>query len=314
MFTQTLTQILVSVILPVFVIIGIGWLLDRRFQLDLPTLSKLNFYVFVPALMFVMLLEEPITAKELLTVGVFSVAHFALLFALAWAAFLHRRLRDRRTVMTLGAVLYNCGNFGIPLVLLAFPGNRGVVGILVIIIMVQNLLTFTAGVWLMERQARAAGSALLNMLKLPTLYAIVLALLMRWQGWELPREMLVLNDPHGRPGVINYLANGLIGIALLTLGVQLSRARLSKALGPVSAVTGMRLLVSPLLAAGLLLFFPFSREVAAVLIVAAGFPVAVNLTILSAEYRQHEDLASQSIFISTLLSAVTLAVLLAVVR
>jgi len=313
MFMQILGQILVSVILPVFVIIGIGWLLDRRFQLDLPTLSKLNFYVFVPALMFVMLLEEPITAKELLTVGVFSVAHFALLFAVAWTAFMHRRLRDRRTVMTLGTVLYNCGNFGIPLVLLAFPDNRSVVGILVIIIMVQNLLTFTAGVWLMERQARAAGSALLNMLKLPTLYAIVLALLMRWQGWELPRELLVLNNA-GRAGVINYLANGLIGIALLTLGVQLSRARLSRALGPVSAVTGMRLLISPLLAAALLPFFHFNREVAAVLIVAAGFPVAVNLTILSAEYRQHEDLASQSIFISTLLSAVTLAVLLAVAR
>ena len=48
----------------------------------------------------------------------------------------------------------------------------------------------------------------------------------------------------------------------------------------------------------------------ALLVVAAGFPVAVNLTILSAEYRRDEDLASQSIFVSTLLSGVTLAVLL----
>ena len=55
MFIHTLGQILYSVILPVFIIIGVGWLLDRKFQLDLPTLSKLNFYVFVPALMFVML-------------------------------------------------------------------------------------------------------------------------------------------------------------------------------------------------------------------------------------------------------------------
>ena len=312
MFMHTLGQILLSVILPVFIIIGIGWLLDRRFQLDLPTLSKLNFYVFVPALMFVLLLEEKITGTELLRVGVFSLAHFVLLFTLAWAVFLHRSLRDRRTVMTLGVVLYNCGNFGIPLVLLAF--GHGPIGVLVIIIMVQNFVTFTAGVWLMERQTRSAGSALANMLKMPTLYAIALALVMRWQGWVLPRELLVINDPAGRPGVINYLANGLIGIALLTLGVQLSRARLSRALGPVTAVTGMRLLVSPLLAAALLPFFRFTPETAAVLVVAAGFPVAVNLTILSAEYRRHEDLASQSIFISTLLSALTLAVLLAVMK
>jgi len=303
MFMQTLGQILLSVILPVFFIIGIGWLLDRRFQLDLPTLSKLNFYVFVPALMFVLLLEEKITGTELLGVGAFSLAHFVLLFALAWVVFLHRRLRDRRTVMTLGVVLYNCGNFGIPLVLLAF--GHGPIGVLVIIIMVQNFVTFTAGVWLMERQARSAGSALANMLKMPTLYAIVLALLLRWQGWEVPGPLMKS---------IEYLADGLIGIALLTLGVQLSRARLSRALGPVTAVTGMRLLASPLLAAALVPFFHFSKEVTAVLVVAAGFPVAVNLTILSAEYRQHEDLASQSIFISTLLSAVTLAVLLAVMK
>jgi len=303
MFMQTLGQILLSVILPVFFIIGIGWLLDRRFQLDLPTLSKLNFYVFVPALMFVLLLEEKITGTELLGVGAFSLAHFVLLFALAWIVFLHRRLRDRRTVMTLGTVLYNCGNFGIPLVLLAF--GHGPIGVLVIIIMVQNFVTFTAGVWLMERQARSAGSALANMLKMPTLYAIVLALLLRWQGWEVPGPLMKS---------IKYLADGLIGIALLTLGVQLSRARLSRALGPVTAVTGMRLLASPLLAAALVPFFHFSKEVTAVLVVAAGFPVAVNLTILSAEYRQHEDLASQSIFISTLLSAVTLAVLLAVMK
>jgi len=160
-------------------------------------------------------------------------------------------------------------------------------------------------VWLMERQARAAGSALVNMLKQPTLYAIVLALLLRGLGWTVPKPLM---------DAIKYLGDGLIGVALLTLGVQLSRARLSRALAPVGAVTGMRLLVSPLLAAALAPLFHFSREITAVLIVAAGFPVAVNLTILSAEYRTHEDLAAQSIFISTLLSAVTLAVLLAVVR
>ena len=50
------------------------------------------------------------------------------------------------------------------------------------------------------------------------------------------------------------------------------------------------------------------------LAVAAGFPVAVNLTILAAEYRQDEALATQSIFLTTLLSAATVAVLILLVR
>ena len=33
--------------------IGAGWLLDRKFRLDLTTLVKLNIYFFVPAFIFV---------------------------------------------------------------------------------------------------------------------------------------------------------------------------------------------------------------------------------------------------------------------
>jgi predicted permease len=307
-----LLDILTSVILPIFIIIGIGWLLDRRFQLDLPTLSKLNFYVFLPALLFVLLLKEPIDLQNMLTVGAFFTVHLLLLFALAWVLFSLRGLRERRTVMTLGSVLNNCGNYGIPLVLLAF--GPGVVWALVVIIILNALFTFTAGVWMLERQARSTGSALANMARFPAVYAIVLALVMRWQGWRLPDALLTLQEGALRPGSLNYLADGLVGIALLTLGVQLSRAKLSTVLLPVLSVTGMRLIVSPLLALALLPFFRFNAELSAMLIVAAGFPVAVNLTILAAEYRQDEEMISQSIFFSTLLSAGTLAVILMLVR
>ena len=302
-----LFTILTSIILPIFIIIGIGWALDRAFRLDLPTLSKLNFYVFVPALMFVMLLRDDLDLGQVARISLFTIAHLALLFAVAWSVFLHRGLRPKQTVMTLGVVLNNCGNYGIPLVMLAFKGRTAetAVGALVIIIMIQNLFTFTAGVWMMERQARGAGSVLKNMAKIPVVYVIILALLMRWQGWHLPEPLMA---------PVNHLADGLIAIALLTLGVQLSRARLTRALAPVATVTGMRLFLAPLLAAALLPFFHFDNSIAAVMIVAAGFPVAVNLTILAAEYKQDEDLAAQSIFISTLLSALTLTVILALVR
>lgn len=299
-------QILGSVILPIFLIVGAGWLLDRVFRLDLPTLSKLNFYIFVPALMFVMLLDDRIDARTVGVVSVFTLLHLLLLFGLTWAVGALPALRPRRTVLTLGVALNNCGNFGIPLVGLAFvhwPVNP--VAILTVIIMVQNLFTFTAGVWLMEREARGGAGVLRSMAKIPVVYVILLALLLNWRHWMPPAPVM-----HS----IRLIGQGLIPIALLTLGVQLSRARLSKALGPVFTVTGLRLLFAPLLAVALLPLFHLDHAVAAILVTAAGFPVAVNLTILSAEYRQDEDLAAQSIFLSTLLSGATLAVLLALVR
>jgi len=85
--------------------------------------------------------------------------------------------------------------------------------------------------------------------------------------------------------------------------VQLSRTRLGHNLPAVAAASAMRLVVSPALAWGLARLFAFPPQVAAVVVVAAGFPVAVNVYILAAEYRHDEEIASQSIFVTTLASA-----------
>jgi predicted permease len=297
-------EILGSVILPIFLLIGLGALVERAFRLDQDTLSKLNFYVFVPALSFIILLDANLSAAQMGSVGLFSLAHAAALFALAWGVGWLPALRQHRTPIALGAILYNIGNYGIPLTVLAFGKTQ--VGIVAIVIVVQNLLTFTLGVWLMEHRVRGtARAALLGMLKLPILYAIALALLLRAFHVTLPAPVRAPLD---------YLADGLIPLALLTLGAQLARTRLGNDATALAAITVLRLLVSPLLAFLLVRLFGISGVPAQVLIVAAGFPVAVNLTILAAEYRQDEALAAQSIFLTTLLSSVTVAVLILLVR
>ncbi len=292
-----LITVFLAVIAPIFLLIAVGIALDRRFRLDLPTLSKLNFYAFVPALTFVKLLEAEIRPAQMFTVGLFTLAHAALLLALAWSAFSF--LKEKQTILTLGTIFTNAGNYGIPFVLLAFGDAQ--IGVITTVLVVQNLLTFTLGIWLMERKAHGAGQVLGSMLRVPVVYAVALALTLR-------AFHLVPPAPIYAP--LKYLSDGLIPIALLTLGAQLARTRLTQDALPLSAVTAMRLLVSPLLAALLVVPFGFTAPVSAVLIASAGFPVAVNVYILAAEYRRDEELASQSIFLTTLLSGLTLSLLL----
>lgn len=274
-------------------------LLDRAFRLDLPTLSKLNFYVFVPALSFVKLLEARISSFDMMTVGLFSFTHLLLMLALSWGLFSFRAFRSQKTILTMGSIFYNAGNFGIPLTALAFGANA--VGIIAIVLVVQNFLNFTIGIWLFEHKANDFRRVLAGMAKVPVVYAVIVALLLRGLTINLPTQLM---------SPLRYLSDGLIPIALITLGVQLARTRLSSNLLPLTSVTVMRLLVSPMMAAVLALIFGFGAHLSQILIVAAGFPVAVNVYLLAAEYQQGEELASQSIFISTLLSAVTLSILL----
>ncbi|RIO77638.1 AEC family transporter, partial [Staphylococcus gallinarum] len=45
--------ILETVLLPIFIMIILGFILEHKFDLDLNTLAKLNIYVFVPGFIFV---------------------------------------------------------------------------------------------------------------------------------------------------------------------------------------------------------------------------------------------------------------------
>ena len=298
-----LLEILFSVILPIFLIIGVGVVLDRSFRLDLPTLSKLNFFVFVPALVFVKLLDADLPAGTLVSVALFGLAHVLALFALSVALFSRGALRQHRAALSIGAVFYNVGNYGIPFTVLAFGDQQ--VAIVAMLMVTQNLTNFTLGIWVAEGRRGTNRQRLSGLLRIPVVYVLAVALTMRALGLDL--------IPQVKQPLI-YLGNGLIPIALLTLGVQLSRCRLAQGMVPIGAVTLVRLVVSPLLAAGLVWLLGIGGVAGSVLIAAGGLPTAVNAFILASEYDRDPEVVSQCVFWTTLLSPLTLAVVLMLVR
>ncbi|MCL5996904.1 MAG: AEC family transporter, partial [Chloroflexi bacterium] len=137
-----------NIILPIFVLVGVGIVMDRTFHLDLATLSKLNFYVFVPALIFIKTLDAQLSPALFASVAAFTALHIVLMFVLSWTLFGLPPFSRQRPVLTLAAILSNAGNYGIPLATLAF-GAQGA-SAMAIVVMVQNLATFTAGLWIMD--------------------------------------------------------------------------------------------------------------------------------------------------------------------
>jgi predicted permease len=291
-------EVFVSIILPIFAVIGVGVLLGRLFALDAGTLSKLNFYVFVPAILLSKMLESDLEPARLGLTVVFCVIHLLLMLAVSLVLFKLGPLKAHRRTLTLGALFYNAGNYGLPLAKLAFGEES--VEIMAFVVIIQNLASFTLGLWLVADGQKRWPGALRQSLKAPAIYAILGGLLLNKLGIVLPQPVRI---------PVDILADGLIPVALLTLGVQLSRVRISSHLGALSALVITRLILSPLLAAGLAAvgqhLLPGTSAVAPILVVAAGLPVAVNVYILSAEYDREPELASQMVFWTTLASALT---------
>ena len=295
-----MVEIFLHILLPIFLLIGLGSLLDRAFSLDLGTLSKMSFYAFVPALVFIELQGSEVAGRLLLSIAAVILVHLLLLAAVAWLVFNRRWIGENRSVPRVGSIFYNAGNFGIPLAQMFF-GSTGV-AVMAVILMVQNFMSFTLGIAMLARDSRGAkgrsAASLAALAKVPVLWAIVLALV-------LPEMQGPVIDAAG------YLAEGLIPVVLMTLGIQLGRCRFRGHALQVGLVTGIRLVLSPLLMGGLLLLWPYPLDnYEAILLVAAGLPVAVNTHLLALEYKVDPEVAAQQVFWTTLLGGLSITLLL----
>ena len=301
-------QIITEVCLPIFMVAGLGWLLDRRFSLHLETLVKINIYLLVPAFIFVRLVDTPLAGREAGRVMLCTL--LVILLAGVLSALVARALcmeAGSRKSLALASMFGNCGNFGLPLVTLAFGPQAAAVQVYVLVVM--NVSTFTFGLFLANNGAEALSHrrALLSCLRQPAIYAVSAAALCKLTGWEVQRLTFIWQP-------FDLLAAALVGTALLTLGVQLSQTRPVPLAAPMLSALAIRLVAAPLLAWGVTQAMGFPPAVAAVLILTAGAPTAVNTALLAHEFGGNTAFATGSVYYSTLLSLLTTSVNLAILR
>lgn len=301
-----LFQIFVDVCLPILILIGLGWGLDRLFDFDLKTLVKLNLYLFVPAFILVRLSTSDLAGVIGLKVVAFTVSVILSMGAISWIVCAIRRIPPgERYAMKLSTMIYNCGNWGIPLMTLAFSELGAVVQVFVLATM--NLTGFSLGIFLANAGSSERKGWFLPILKQPSPYAILIALILRALDNPLENVVFVWTP-------LNYLADGLVAFALLTLGVQLAKTRPPSPRGTLGITLFIRLIGGPLVATGLTWLFGFQGEIAAILIVGAAAPTAVNTALLAHEFKADHRFAAAAVLYSTLFAAVIVTALLAILR
>lgn len=292
-----------NVVLPIFLVMALGFALAKNFKLDLNTLSKLNFYVFIPVYMFYSLLIQSFVFNDLEMTVVFNVLFVVLSFILM--ALIAKAFRFNSSLVPMSlltAVIFNSANYGIPVVQQAFPD--GGIPIQIITITVMNVLTYTAGVFVTGGLGEWR-EGLKTILKLPILYALFGALLLRTLNIPLPVYLM---------SSLKWTSEGMLAIALLTLGAQLAQGGLSmKHPKELWITVAGRLILGPLLALLILKTIGIGGLAGKVLFVSSAFPTAVITVMFGIEYKKTPLFAADVVFLTTLLSAgtVTLTIWLA---
>lgn len=301
-----LWSVFTQVLLPILVMFGCGWVLDRRCQLDLGTLVKLNIHLLVPAFIFHEVVNSHLDSG--LATRVFGFTFAIILAMLVLGAVIGRMLgyqREQTRALQLGSMFYNSGNYGIPLMSLAYPENGP--ALQVFIILAQNISTFTIGL-LLASSVRAQGwRAVVPMLRQLSLWAVATAFAVRASGWKI-QEVRWLWVP------LEYFSHAIVGVALVTLGVQMSKVTARQDFSRIGWAVALRLLGGPLLACVLVGVFGFQGETARILILSAAFPTAVNAALIAHEFKADAQFAAAAVFYSTLASMITVTLLIALLR
>lgn len=296
-----LLEVFINNIIPPLLVVAAGYLLDKLVGVDLRTLSRVAIYVFTPALIAGSMIETDLAGGELGQIALFTIAFMVLGYVASLGVTRLLRFDQARTnTFMLSTLFNNCGNLGLAVVLFAF-GQEGLERGLVFFV-TSSLLTHTLAVYFASRGKFDARQSFLNIFRLPLVYALAGALLVRLLGITVPEPLMRAID---LPQV------GAIPIMQLLLGVQLARTSRHVDLLLIGSATLVRLVGGAAIGLGLSALMGLQGVARSASVVQASMPTAVSVVALSVEFGADAEQVGSVVFFSTLASALTLTLLIA---
>ncbi len=280
--------------------VGLGYLVQKRVGLDLPTLTRLNFYVFVPAFLFVNIYESKLSPAELGRIALHFAIFFPLMGLIAWGLASALGMGERmKRALTASVIFYNSGNYGIPVAQLAFSGAVLPLQVQAAMVMLQNISTFTVGVFIMAGgRGERKRDTLREIFKLPMIYMLALAGLMRYFGLA---PLPPINT------ALHFLSAALVPVAVVTLGAQMAGLKAPKFGRDLALSLTLRLVAAPILGFVLVWALGIKGLLAQSLMVSTSFPTAVNSALLALQFENEPEFAAAAVFYSTIISTLTVS-------
>ncbi|MNI36113.1 Membrane transport protein [compost metagenome] len=294
--------ILYQNILPLTIMIAIGAVMYRIFKLDIKTLSKLNFYVFSPVLVFVKLYESTLSYAVMIQVIAFFILFLAAIVLMVEVVIRIKRYQGgMKSAMRNSVIFYNSANYAIPLNQMVFVGDSFTLSIQIIIMMFQSLIPNTYGVYSVNAHKSNLKDIFKTIIGMPVIYAIPLAIVLRMLHAPIPEPV---NIP------LQYIVNGFMVTALITLGVQLGSMKWNFDFSSVILSNFLRLCMGPVI--GFLIVWALGIEgiMAKALILSCAVPTSLSSVLLAVEYDNEPEFSAQAVFTSTILSMFTVTLVI----
>lgn len=270
----------------------------------LSALSKLIIKIILPALIFSIVADSGVTAKEFLISGRFTIGvllSYAILILAGIVMSKLCKLEGKTANIFLALMIFgNMGFMGIPLIQAIFKEPVAQVCISIYTIIDMALL-WTLGVYLCSRHQKNSNSlgSVRNMVN-PTTVALLIAFII--MVFKIPVPDLLMNTISGMGGTSKYLT-------LMYLGGTLAYIAVDKIIKKPSifVLALVKMLLIPMIIFFLLGFF-LPQIPRTILTIIVGLPSMTTVAMVATAYQSDDEYATEIIFVTTLASLITIPI------
>jgi len=293
-----------ATIIVIIILIIIGYIAKRIGLLkpeDSITLNKIVINIAIPSLIFLAMYTANLSHIQMLTPITLICIITGILSGSITYIFSRIRGYSKKTMWTLvgTSTLFNSGFLGYPVILGVF-GADGLVRA-VFYDMGSTILFLCLGIFFIFIFGGQLRSVIRRTVLFPPIWGIILG---------ISANLLHFNMGFVTLDVLKYLSEATIPLIMISLGVSLDVGGLKNYLGSAVSVSVVRLIISPIIAFALIYVLGLTGLGKSVTLVEAGMPSAMLSLVLAASYDLDVKVAAAAIFLSTVLSMITLPILL----
>ncbi len=292
----------------IVLLIAVGFFLSRTGYIEHNVrlfLSFININVLIPCSLFTVLVTAQPNEEQLYDFFLVVLIGFVVEGLCFWAAkYLFRNFPiKQKNILRYALTSPNVAFIGLPIID-GYYGNEGILYLAAFMIPLNFFMfLFSFRLFLPKEKARIP---ILKQIMHPTLISIFIGLAFMLLGLQPPS--LLLNTAE-------LLAHCSVPMALLPIGCILASIDMRATLFTTGfLLCGLRLLIIPLLVLGISWVLGIPAIVAGVLTLLFGMPVAVTTNSLATAYKGDVVYSSKLIFLSTVISMLTLPLLATIVE
>lgn len=301
-FTLTLNLI------PLYVIIALGFFAGRFLNADRNTLVNLVLYMFMPIVVFGFVVQLDLKpAYALLPVIIYTIHAIIGLSMLKLGKIVYND--PRANLLSMCTAMGNTGYFGLPLVLLLTKPEW--VGVYMFMLLGGVLYEGTIGYYIAARGAFNVTDSLRKLVKFPAIYAISLALIINLSGTQLPDLFFTYWAYFKGAYVISGMM--IVGVALSKVDKLMFSWRFNS-LVFVGKFAAWPLLALSFIALDQNVLHIFEPEVRKLILVISLVPPAANIAAFASQFGVMPEKAATTVLAGTVFALFFIPLILGIIH